>query len=181
MTLKKANAALGLLTIVLLLTHVTYSIISFILLIYNPKVTGMLAHLCGGATAMHAVLGICIVVFAHDSRTLSKYPKENRRTILQRVSALGILVMLGLHARAAGIVAGGGNSLPVIIMQTLFFTFVFTHIATSFSNAFVTLGWLDDMDRKRKTDRVVWVLCALMWLTAVIVVGRTFAIIASTH
>ena len=180
MTLKKANAALGLLTIALLLIHVVYTLTCFILFVHNPKVNALIAHLCVAATAMHAVLGICIVVFAHDGSTLRRYPKENIRTIMQRASALGILVILGLHAKAFAIATGGGNGLQIaIILQTLFFTFVFMHIATSLSNAFVTLGWLDDMDKKKKIDRVVWVLCALIWIAAVIIVGSTFAKIAS--
>lgn len=179
MALKKANAATGLLTIALLLAHAGYQIVAFILFIYNPAVTRILAWSLVGAVSIHAVLGMSIVMFAHDGSELIRYPRENRRTIWQRASAIGILVMLVLHVQAYSILMSGTAGLIAAeIIQFMFFTCVFAHIGASFSNAFVTLGWLGDMDKKKKIDRCVWIICGIIWAAAVIVVGRTYVTLA---
>lgn len=182
MTLKKANAAFGLLTILFLLVHAGYQMFAFVAFMYNPVVTRVLGWACAGAVMVHAVLGMCIMMFAHDGSALRQYPRQNRRTILQRATAIGILVLLPLHIEAYGILTSGTPGLIAAeIIQLLFFSCVFFHVATSFSNAFVTLGWLEDMDRKKKIDRAVWAICSLSWAAAVIVVGRTYLVLAAMH
>lgn len=180
MKLKKANALLGLITIIVLLAHAGYQIAAYILFIYNPLVTKTLAWIAVAAVSVHAVLGMSIMMFSNDGSSLTQYPKANLRTILQRGSAIGIMVMLILHVKAYDILKSGTPGLAAAeLIQLLFFTCVFTHIAASFSNAFVTLGFLSSMDTKKRIDRVTWTVCGVLWLAAVIVVGRTYVILAS--
>lgn len=180
MTLKKANAACGLLTIFFLLAHAGYQMVTFVMMYHNSTITRILGWACVAAVMMHAVLGMCIMMFSHDGSSLRRYPRENRRTIIQRASAVGIMVLLLLHIQSFGIMTSGTLGLIAAeLIQFLFFTCVFLHIGTSFSNAFVTLGWLDDMERKKKTDKVVWVICAVTWAAAVIIVGRTYIVLSS--
>ena len=58
-------------------------------------------------------------------------------------------------------------------MEILFFGVVYTHIAISFSRAFITLGMLDDMDKKHRIDKAMHVICGLMMLISVVAVVRT--------
>ncbi len=182
MKLKKANAILGLFAILILLGHAGYQIVAYILFIYNPLVTKVLAWATVAVVSMHAILGMSMVMFVHDGGSLGSYPKANLRTILQRASAIGIMVTLVLHIKAFDILKSGSLGLAAAeIIQVLFFSCVFTHIATSFSNAFVTLGILSDMDKKKKIDRVVFVICAVIWAVAVVVVGKTYVALAAMN
>ena len=65
------------------------------------------------------------------------------------------------------------------LIQLLFFSCVFTHIGTSLTNAFVTLGFLGDPDKKLRLDRALWVICAVIWAAAVLVTGRTYIMMAA--
>ena len=175
MKLKKANAILGLLAIAILLAHAGYQVVAYLFFIYDPVVTQVLAWMTVGVVALHAIMGMSMVFFVHDGVTVKSYPRANLRTILQRASAIGIMVMLILHIKAFAIMKSGTLGLIAAeLIQFLFFTCVFTHIGTSFSNAFVTLGWLEDMEKKKKIDRVTWVICAVLWAVAVFVVGKTY-------
>lgn len=182
MKLKKANAALGLLAIAILLVHAGYQVVAYLLFIYNPVVTQVLAWMTVGVVAFHAIMGMSMVFFLHDGVTVKSYPRANLRTILQRASAIGIMVMLILHIKAFAIMKSGTPGLIAVeFIQFLFFTSVFTHIGTSFSNAFVTLGLLEDMEKKKKIDRVTWVICAVLWAITVFVVGKTFIAVSQMN
>lgn len=180
MRLKKANAALGLLSIAVLLAHAGYQVVAYLIFLYNPAVTSVLAWATAAVVAAHAVLGMSIVMFAHDGSTLGRYPSLNRRTLLQRASAIGIIVMLVLHVQAFDILRSGTLGLVCAeAIQVLFFACVFTHVATSLGNALVTLGLLRSMDAKRKLDRIVWVACALLWAICTLVIGGTYPALAA--
>ena len=182
MKLKKANAMLGLLAILILLAHAGYQVIAYILFIYNPLVTKLLGWASVAVVSAHAVLGMSMLMFVHDGGNTKAYPALNKRTILQRASAIGIIVMLVLHIKAYDILTSGTPGLVAAeLIQLLFFSCVFTHIGTSVSNAFVTLGLLGDMDRKKKTDRIVYVICAALWAAAVLVVGKTYVVLAAMN
>lgn len=175
MRLKKANATLGLLAILILLAHAGYQVVAYFLFIYNPFVTKVLAWAAVAVVSLHAVLGMSMLMFVHDGSSARSYSGMNLRTILQRASAIGIMVMLVLHIKSFDILhAGTPGLIAAEIIQLLFFACVFTHIGTSFSNAFVTLGLLGDMDRKKKIDHAVYVICAVLWAVAVFVVGKTY-------
>jgi len=182
MKLKKANAALGLLSILILLIHAGYQVVAYIMFLYDPMVTKVLAWAAVAVISMHAVLGMSIMAFAHDGGSVAAYPGMNRRTILQRASAIGIMVMLVLHIKAYDILRSGTPGLIAAeLIQLLFFSCIFIHIGTSFSNAFVTLGILGDMDKKKKIDRAIWVICAVLWAVTVFVVGKTYIALAAMH
>ena len=180
MKLKKANASLGLLSIAILLTHAVYEVVTYILFIYDPVTVKILGWACAGIVALHAVLGMCIVMFSHDGSALKQYPKANLRTILQRASAIAILVLVVLHILSHNMLQSGTAGLiGAEVVQFLFFTCVFIHIATSFSSAFVTLGWLQNMETKKRIDLAVWIICGILWAVAVFVVAKTMVSLAA--
>ncbi len=180
MVLKKANAVFGLLTIALLLAHAGYEVVTYLLFLYDPVVTRVLGWCLIAAVSVHAILGMSIMMFAHDGSGLGKYRRENRRTILQRGSAIGIMVMVVLHLQCYALLKTGTPGLIAAeVIQIVFFACIFTHVATSFSNAFVTLGALENLKTKKKIDMCVWVLCGICFLAASIVIGRTYIFLAS--
>lgn len=178
MKLKKANAIFGLLTIAMLLVHAGYQMYAFIMFVYNPGVTKVLGALILIALILHMILGMSIMMFANDGSELKKYPKENKDTILQRVSAIGILVFLFGHLNAYEILTshfGGVLSLIIaLLIQALFFGCAFIHVGTSFSRAFVTLGLLESMETKKKIDLVVKVLLVILFIAIMIVLTQTY-------
>ena len=100
MKLKKANAILGLLTMAILLIHAGYQVIAYVLFLYDPMVTRILAWATAGVCSLHAVLGMSIVMFCHDGSTAAQYPEANLRTVIQRASAIGMLIHAGYQVTA---------------------------------------------------------------------------------
>jgi hypothetical protein len=77
-----------------------------------------------------------------------------------------------LHGLSANGIWGGFFLL--LFVQILYYAVVFSHVAVSFSKAFITLGLLSSNDTRRKIDRIVIIFCILMFIAAsyVITVGK---------
>lgn len=109
---------------------------------------------------------------------LGLYPKLNMRTVLQRISAA--LIFSVAHRAPQDIrlaekrFQGGQWVLFGAIMacQMLFYATFATHVATSFSKALITLGWFGSRERQAAIDRVVYVLCAVVFVVAAVAVVR---------
>ena len=57
---------------------------------------------------------------------------------------------------------------PLLVAQLIFYVVVVIHAAVSFSNAWVTLGILGDMDKKKLMDKVVYIFFTLLLLVTAI-------------
>ena len=126
-------------------------------------------------TAMTHVLITVIIFFFHDSKLKIRYPGRNVRTLLQRISGVLMLVFLFLHIGTGDRLAsqadsGTGYYLLNYVSMALFFAMVFLHISVSFSNALVTLGAVESMEKKRTIDRIVWVISGLFFLASTVIV-----------
>ena len=178
MKLKKINAALGLLAIVLILLHVGYSVISYLTFYYNPVLKLVFAIPFIVAVCLHAVCGMLIVFTAKDGSRADLYPKQNQRTILQRASAALIFPLLILHINTFSLMkvsAEKGYTICIILLmlaEILFFAVVITHVAVSFTNGLITLGILTDRELQKKIDKVVYVIGAILFAIAVFAVIR---------
>ena len=95
MKIKRFNANLSLLTLVLLLIHEGYQLGAYITFYYNPILTKASGRAVACCFIMHAILSAICVFALHDSKTIA-YKKYNIRTVLQRVSA----VMLFFFSRS---------------------------------------------------------------------------------
>lgn len=177
--LKKLNAVLGLLAIALLISHAGYSAVCYAFMIYNPGVTKIFAGLLMLTVCLHAVLGMSLVFLHSDGTDLTVYKGYNKSTIAQRISAALIFPLLLLHVRTFSIMqsaAEAGAKAPIVLMiliEILFFGTVFTHVATSFSRALITLGLLTSPEKQRRIDKALRIICALMFAICVIVIVRT--------
>ena len=179
MKLKKTNAALGLLSIAAMLIHIGYTVFAYLTFYYNPLLKQLTAIPFMALTCLHAICGMTAVFLQSDGTRLDLYPKQNLRTILQRVSAAVLLPLLILHINTFGLLqssAGAGRWLwfaLLLISQPLFYGTALTHIAVSVTRALITLGWLTSRDRQKTIDRIVYILCTAAFAIATFVVLGT--------
>lgn len=177
--LKKLNAALGLLSIAAMLLHIGYTVFAYLAFYYNPALKQLTAVPFMVLACLHAVCGMLTVFLQSDGTRLNLYPRQNLRTILQRVSAALMLPLLILHINTFNLLqstAQAGQWLwfaLLMLSQPLFYGTALTHIATSVTRAFITLGWLASADKQKAIDRAVYILCGLAFAVSTFVVVRT--------
>lgn len=177
--LKKINAALGLLSIAAILLHLGYTIYAYLAFYYNPSLKTLTAIPFMVVTCLHALCGMLIVFTQADGTRLDLYPKENLRTIIQRVSAALILPLLILHINTFKLLQSSAKAghwiwfALLMISQPLFYGTVLSHIAVSVTRALITLGWVSSPERQKRIDRVVYILCAAAFAAATVIVIKT--------
>ncbi len=174
-TMKKANAGISLLICILMLIHVLYEVISFVVFFYNPVVTKVLGYVLVAAIVAHAGLSMAIVFGRHDSKTIT-YKALNIRTLLQRIFAGLMCVLIPLHIFAFKLLSKSVGTVffsLFLLIMVIFYWSVFSHVALSFTNALVSLGWLGDMKKKKVADIIIWILCFLMFLAASFIITMT--------
>ena len=175
MAIKKWNARLSLLTLLLLLIHAAYQLYAYITFYYNPTLSKAFGYAVAGCFVLHGILAAICVFALHDSKKIA-YKKLNRRTLIQRISAALILLLLPLHIFSFSLLnssAGGIGYVLVELAQILFFAALLCHSALSFSNALVTLGWLSDIKKKRIIDAVALVIAVLLFIAVSIIIPMT--------
>ncbi|MBQ7246805.1 MAG: hypothetical protein IJS22_01750 [Lachnospiraceae bacterium] len=178
MKLKKINAALGLLSILCMLMHIAYSAFAYLTMYYNPTLKWIFAIPFMVFVCLHAVCGMMTLFAGGEGGRLDLYPGKNVRTILQRVSAALIFPLLILHLYTFSLMQlcaqNGMKAFIILLMlaEILFFGTVITHVAVSFSNAFITLGLLTSEKTKKNLDTVMYVLGAAAFIVSCFAVIR---------
>ena len=179
MKLKKINAALGLLSIAAMLLHIGYTVFAYLAFYYNPTLKLLTAIPFMALACLHAVCGMLTLFLQSDGTRLELYPKQNARTILQRVSAALMLPLLILHINTFGLLQSSAEAgqwiwfALLMLSQPLFYGVMQTHIAVSVTRGLITLGWLSSTEKQKVIDRVVYILCALAFVVSTFVVVRT--------
>ena len=179
MKIKKLNAALSLLTVLALLVHVGYTVYAYLAFYYNPTLKLLTAIPFMVLACLHAVLGMSAVFLQADGTRLDLYPKQNLRTLVQRLSAALIFPLLILHINTYSLLRssaeGGRWVLFALLMlsQPLFYLTVMAHVTVSVSRALITLGWLSSREKQKTLDRIVLILCALILAVASYAIIRT--------
>ncbi|MBK6088467.1 hypothetical protein [Ruminococcus difficilis] len=179
MNIKKWNARLSLLTIVLFLIHEGYQLYAYTTMYYNPVLSKVTGYVLTGALALHVILSVMSVFILHDAKKVT-YKKLNIKTVLQRVSGVLIVLILPLHIFSFGILkssVGGVGYILTEIAQILFYAALCCHISLSFSNALVTLGYLADMRKKRVIDIVVTIICVILFIAASVIITSAHTMI----
>jgi hypothetical protein len=188
MRLKKINATLGLLSILLILLHIGYGVFCYLTFYYNPVLKLVFAYPFMVCVCLHAICGMLIVFTMKDGSRADLYPKQNMRTILQRASAALIFPLLILHINTFSLMqasAEHGHTLYIVLLilaEILFFAVVITHVAVSLTNGLITLGWLTDRELQKSIDKAVYVIGAVSFAISVfaIVKGQVFMFLLST-
>lgn len=179
MKIKKINAVLGLLVMLVLLCHAGIMSVSLYTGWYNFSICKMFAKLTLAIFILHILLSLIILFFRHDGADVSVYKRANIRLIVQRASALCLIAFVHFHMKAYAHMATGEVLSPVkaiviLIMEILFISFVLIHVAASFSKAFITLGILTSPEKARIMDRIVFVLLGIAGVIAIVGVTRFF-------
>ena len=178
MKLKKINAALGLLSILFMLLHIGYTVFSYLTFYYNPVLKMVFAIPFMVLVCLHAVCGMLTLFLQKDSGRTDLYPKQNLRTILQRVSAILIFPLLILHINTFDLMQASAEKgykifiFLLILGELIFFAAVITHVAVSLTNGLITLGLLSSRETQKKIDRVVYVLGAVSFCVSVFAVVK---------
>ena len=172
MRIKKLNAWLALITAALLLIHETYQLFAFILSYYNPVMTKILGYALASVFILHGILSAYCIFGLHDSKSVA-YKKMNIRTVLQRISGLAMILLLPLHTCSFMLLQRSSGTFVfylILASQVLFYAAINCHVAVSFSSAFITLGYLEDMDKKDRIDRTAWIISTLLFITTSVVI-----------
>lgn len=177
-TLKTLNAVLGLLSAPLLLIHIGYNSFCYLTFYYNPALKTATALPFMLICCLHAVCGMISVFTLSEGTRLDLYPRLNRRTVVQRVSAAFIFPLLIAHLKTFELLrssAAEGQWMLfalMIVLQLLFYAVTITHTLLSVSRGLITLGWLSSPKGREALDRAALLAGALVFAIASFAVVR---------
>ena len=177
MKLKKWNARLSILAMILTLIHELYQLYAYISFYYNPVLSKTFGYAVAGGFVLHGILSAVCIFGLHDARTI-EYKKLNYKTVLQRISAVITVLLLPLHIFSFALLQGSVGSIVYTIVevsQVVFYVALSCHVGLSFSNALVTLGRLEDIGKKRVIDRIAITFWTILALIMGIVITTTHA------
>ena len=164
-------------TVAALIFHVVYQVVAFQLFYYNPTISKLTSHIISCLVILHVICSIYIFIKSHDLGNGIKYAGLNARTIIQRVTAAAMFILIGVHASTFNLLQK--SLVPTLIIQILFFGCVFLHVGVSATNALITFGKIESSKARKKADIIVAVICTLLFIAASIIITR-FQIILST-
>ena len=110
---KKVNAVCGLAVSVSVLIHIVYVIYAYLTFYYNPLVTRIIADTTLLFAGIHIIFSAVTVFFLHDRGNGMLYPRLNIRTLIQRVSAVLMILMLILHINTFKLLSSSGVISPL--------------------------------------------------------------------
>ena len=164
MKLKKTNAVLALLTTLFILVHIGYNTYCYLAFYYNPTLKIATSIPVMLSVCLHGILGMLAVFLMGDGTKLATYPKQNIRTIVQRVSAALIFPLLILHLNTFNILQASSEEgswpkfILVIICQVLFYGIIIVHTA----KALITLGLLSSPAKQKKLDKIIYFIAGFV-------------------
>lgn len=166
--MKKINAVLGWLAMIVLLAHLGTMTYSFLTGWYDLGICKTLARVTAAIVCGHAVVSLVIVMILHDRKGLGGYPRLNARTYVQRVSAIAILVLLVAHVHSYGFIASDQPldvfaKAFVVLTELLFFAAISAHLAVSFPKSLVTWGLIRQDRTEARLNRASAIVCALLF------------------
>ena len=168
---KKINAFLGMATAAALIFHVVYQVIAYQFFYYNPAVSKTTSHIISMFVVLHVICSGWIFIKSHDLGNGIKYAGLNARTIVQRITAVLMLILIGVHASMFSMLPKA--LVPLLIVQILFFACVFTHVGVSASNALITFGRIESSKGRKRADVIACIICAVLFIAASIVITKT--------
>ncbi|MCR5383268.1 MAG: hypothetical protein K6E72_01320 [Saccharofermentans sp.] len=181
---KKINAVLGLILVTAFLIHIIYEIYAYLTFYYNPVFTRAIADSAMSIAVLHMLFSAFIVFISHDKGMGMRYFKLNIRTLLQRISAIAIVVLLFPHLKTFSLLkeSYGTNMFlfaSVMTAQILFYAAILFHISVSTTNAFITLGIMSSEKARKRLDVTVSTICILLFIAASFVIVRSQLIMLS--
>jgi hypothetical protein len=165
--LKKCNSICSWILILCLLGHLFTMSYSMLTGWYDYTICKALAKSTAAVTAIHVLLSLILLFFFHDGGQLTKYPKQNIKTILQRASGIVIICLLHKHVKDFGFIVTGAtlSGLDKVLLLTseiLFFGAIFIHLATSFSRSLITIGLISTDEMEGRVNHVITIACIIL-------------------
>lgn len=176
MKLKKINAILAVVSTVAMLVHIGYTDFAYLTMYYNPFLKRLTSLPFMIATCLHAVCGMSAVFMQSDGTRLDLYPEQNKKTIVQRLSAALIFPLLLLHINTFDLLkncAESGNTVCFVLLlisQPIFYGVIFAHTSVSFSRSLITLGILSSRERQKTIDRIAGISSVVLFAVTVFAV-----------
>ena len=168
MILRKINAALSLVTTVLLMDHAIFLSVWMLSRCSIEKSADFMPRILAVLMLLHAILCIILLIKSRKGVKKTKYKKYselNIETNIQRITGVLIILMMGLH------IAGAANHYqPKIlhaIFHPLFFAVALAHVAVSVDKAFVTLG-IGNAKLIRVINVTIKIICSATFVAGVI-------------
>ena len=169
------NAYLSIIITVLLVVHAGYESAAFFMMYYNPLLSKITGYLIAGMVTVHALISVICLFVLHDSKSVT-YIKLNIGTVIQRICAMLMIVLLPVHILAIGLLSGSIGCYGYVLTeaaQVLFYAAVFTHLAVSFEKSLITLGWLEKEATRRRLNIIMTVVCLLMFIVTGVITITT--------
>ena len=166
MLFKKTNAYLSIIITVLLAVHAGYESTAYFMMYFNPLLSKITGYLIAGTVTVHALISVICLFVLHDSKSVT-YVKLNIRTVIQRICALLMAVLLPVHIFAFGLLSGSIGGYGYVLTeaaQILFYAAVYMHIAVSFEKSLITLGRLEKETTRQRLNLIMTVVCLLMFV-----------------
>lgn len=178
MSLKKTNAVISWILIILLLVHIASTQLYMIAGIFNMQLMMQLPKALGMICVVHICISLGIVFFMHDGSDFTKYGKLNRKTLLQRLS--GIMIILLIHAHInlfasfiyENLPISAGKKIVVFIVEMIFFGAIFLHLDSSFTKSFITMGMIRSEKTERGIDIAARIFCVFGFAFTFVVLAR---------
>lgn len=161
MLIRKINAGLGLFINFLLLDHAIFYSVWMMSGGTIEKSAAFMPWVLMGLTIVHALLGMELAIsgiMESAERKCKLYHKLNAATMIQRISGILMLLLIGLHI--AGATKHFQPKMLHAVVHPLFFVTVLTHIALSSGKALITLG-IGNAKVIKIVDGIVKVICGL--------------------
>ena len=170
MKLQKTNAIAALAVILFLAGHICVMTFSLWTGWYNYRICKMLPRMALTVLLVHILLSIIIFFFSHDGAD-TRYKRLNAATMVQRATAIAMMILIHLHMKAyahvaAGITLSTGTTVFRIVTELLFFTSVLAHIAVSCEKACITLGLVRTEKSVRIIQTAAYLICTVLLLAA---------------
>ncbi|MCR5420572.1 MAG: hypothetical protein K6E98_06180 [Lachnospiraceae bacterium] len=177
--MKKINAALGLLSIIFMFLHIGYTVYAYLAYYYNPLLKIVFAVPFMVLVCLHAICGMLTVFMQSDGTRMDLYTRHNLKTVLQRVSAALIFPLLILHINTFSLLKACSERkmtffiILLFLSELLFFATVLIHVSISLTKGLVTLGILTSVETQKNLDRIIYIICAVIYIVSVCSVLRT--------
>ena len=178
MKIKKINAVLSLITVLLLVAHIGYNAFCFLTMYYNPVLKQVFSVPFMTAVLLHAVLGMLSVFLLSDGTNLTEYPRQNWKTILQRTTAALFFPLLLVHINSFDIYTSAASEGKyflfyfIMFCDVCFYFITAMHVSVSISRALVTLGLISSPKTQQKIDNVALTVALIVVIIAGAIIVR---------
>lgn len=169
MRVKKINSVLSIFTIVVIVMHIAFSCRTLLTGWYSKEISYVLPMLLYVTVGVHAMLSMYIVFLVHDESSVTKYKKQNISTVIQRLSAILMLVMLHPHISIFSQFKPGATfepsmAIPTILVESVFYIAVLSHIALSIPKCVVSLGLLHSEESLKIVKIISNIVCTIIFI-----------------